>query len=591
MGTPIITLRQYLEKTGENGRFVIPDYQRGYIWGQANLRDKEKEDSVNYMLNSLLTGYEEANNIVIQGFTVKESLEKTKDLFIQGITVHEDSEKKTITLVDGQQRTTFFFLLLKWLNAPQHFAIDYSIRGESDKFLKSLNAVECSLIPVSEDEKYQDIYFFKKTLNTFQRRLGNFDEQERKALLEYLLEKVKFLYIVLPNEEKAKIVFTMMNGNKADMKSEELVKAELLRCSSLEKGKIGEAENAAIRGRLAREWDQWLYWWNDINVQEFFHVDTQLGWLLPLFMGSENVSFDEFRKKKLANASVKESKAIFKELRLLQKSIEDAYSDPITYNYIGAILCIRNSKEDRYRFLRWYFIVLKSEKNAEFCSNELKRYFDWAVLNINHEDIDKNNYEAFVNKKNEFVEKLADDFLYRNSYETGARWLLRCNIEQDCNQRNDDRKFDFSIWEKDKRSLEHIFPKSKVGHVNNNNPLNYDDKPLSDEERLKIELWREDIVYHKGLPDVVYATEHSIGNLVLLYKNDNSKFSNADFQTKKNIFFETENVQTFKSRHLIHTISVFAHSNWDGEQIARNKKAIIDAFNDYYKKYEKNYLR
>ena len=55
MGTPIITLRQYLEKTGENGRFVIPDYQRGYIWGQANLRDKKKEDSVNYMLNSLLT--------------------------------------------------------------------------------------------------------------------------------------------------------------------------------------------------------------------------------------------------------------------------------------------------------------------------------------------------------------------------------------------------------------------------------------------------------------------------------------------------------------------------------------------------------
>lgn len=475
--------------------------------------------------------------------------------------MHEDSEKKTITIVDGQQRTTFFFLLLKWLNAPQHFVIDYSIRGESDKFLKNLNAVECSLIPVSEDEKYQDIYFFKKTLNTIQRRLGNFDELERKALLEYLLEKVKFLYIVLPNEEKAKIVFTMMNGNKEDMQSEELVKAELLRCSSLKNENIGEAENAAIRGRLAREWDQWLYWWNDKNVQEFFHIESQLGWLLPLFMRSDDVSFDEFRKKKLANASVKESKAIFKELRLLQKSIEDAYSDSITYNYIGAILCIRNSKEDRYRFLKWYFIDLKSEKNAEVCSKELKRYFDWAVLDINHKDINENNCEAFVNKKNEFVEKLADDFLYSNSYETGARWLLRCNIEQDCNQRNDDRKFDFSIWEKDKRSLEHIFPKSKVGHVNNNTPLNYDDKPLSDEEQLKIELWREDIVYHKGLPDVVYATEHSIGNLVLLYKNDNSKFSNADFQTKKNIFFETENVQTFKSRHLIHTISVFAHSN------------------------------
>jgi uncharacterized protein with ParB-like and HNH nuclease domain len=571
MGTPIISLREYLEKTGENGRFIIPDYQRGYIWGQVNLRDKKKEDSVNYMLNSLLSGFEEA-----------------KDMFIQGITVHEDSEKKTITLVDGQQRTTFFFLLLEWLNAPQHFVIDYSIRGESDKFLKNLNAVDCSLIPVSEDEKYQDVYFFKKTLNTFQSRLGNFDVQERKAFLEYLLEKVKFLYIVLPNEEKAKIVFTMMNGNKADMQSEELVKAELLRCSSLKNENIGEAENTAIRGRLAREWDQWLYWWNDKNVQEFFHIESQLGWLLPLFMRSENVSFDEFRKKKLANASVKESKAIFKALRLLQKSIEDAYSNPITYNYIGAILCIRNSKQDRYRFLRWYFIDLKNEKNAEVCSKELKRYFDWAVLNINHEDIDKNNYEEFGNKKNEFVEKLADDSLYFTSYETGARWFLRCNIEQDCNQGIDGRKFDFSIW--DKRSLEHIFPKSKVGHQLENGVLVSQNEKNEYKDKGALPLWREDIKFDEnGIKHT--ATEHSIGNLVLLYKDDNSKFSDADFQTKKNIFFETENVQTFKSRHLIHTISVFAHSNWDGEQIARNKKAIIDAFNDYYKKYEKNYLR
>ena len=571
MGTPIISLREYLEKTGENGRFIIPDYQRGYIWGQVNLRDKKKEDSVNYMLNSLLSGFEEA-----------------KDMFIQGITVHEDSEKKTITLVDGQQRTTFFFLLLEWLNAPQHFVIDYSIRGESDKFLKNLNAVDCSLIPVSEDEKYQDVYFFKKTLNTFQSRLGNFDVQERKAFLEYLLEKVKFLYIVLPNEEKAKIVFTMMNGNKADMQSEELVKAELLRCSSLKNENIGEAENTAIRGRLAREWDQWLYWWNDKNVQEFFHIESQLGWLLPLFMRSENVSFDEFRKKKLANASVKESKAIFKALRLLQKSIEDAYSNPITYNYIGAILCIRNSKQDRYHFLRWYFIDLKNEKNAEVCSKELKRYFDWAVLNINHEDIDKNNYEEFGNKKNEFVEKLADDSLYFTSYETGARWLLRCNIEQDCNQGIDGRKFDFSIW--GKRSLEHIFPKSKVGHQLENGVLVSQNEKNEYKDKGALPLWREDIKFDEnGIKHT--ATEHSIGNLVLLYKDDNSKFSDADFQTKKNIFFETENVQTFKSRHLIHTISVFAHSNWDGEQIARNKKAIIDAFNDYYKKYEKNYLR
>ena len=567
MATPIISLNDYLGKTGDKGRFVIPDYQRGYIWGQANIRDKKKVDSVNYMLNSLLTGFSEC-----------------KILFIQGITVHVNPDDNTITIVDGQQRTTFFYLLLKWLNAPQHFVIDYSIREASDAFLKNLKAVECSENPVDEDEEYQDIYFFKKTLNIFHQRLGGFDGQKRKNFLNYMLENVRFLYIEIP-AEKAKIVFTMMNGNKADMKSEELVKAELLRCSSLKSGNIGEAENTAIRGRLAREWDRWLYWWNNIDVQKFFHIERQLGWLLPLFMGNETVSFDEFRKKKLERTSVKESKIIFKTLRLLQKSIEDAYTNPISYNYIGAIMNIRNSAEDRFRFLKWYFVEMKSKEDESVCERELKRYFDWAVLSIGHEIIVKREYEKYVYAKNDFEARLDDDLLYINTKETGYRWLLRCNIVQDCNQGEFGRPFDFSIW--DNRSLEHIYPKSKVGHVSDNGVLLSQDEKIEYKEKNKELLWRDEIRFKEnGIEHS--TTEHSIGNLVLLYGKDNSKFGNADFETKKNIFFETEEVQVFKSRHLIHTISIFAHSEWNGEEIARNKKAIVDAFIDYYNRYDIN---
>ena len=107
------------------------------------------------------------------------------------------------------------------------------------------------------------------------------------------------------------------------------------------------------------------------------------------------------------------------------------------------------------------------------------------------------------------------------------------------------------------------------------------DEKTEYKEKTKELLWRDDIRFED-----YSTTEHSIGNLVLLYGKDNSKFGNADFEAKKNIFFETEDVQVFKSRHLIHTISIFAHSEWNGEEIARNKKAIVDAFIDYYKKYD-----
>ena len=87
-----ITLREYIEK---GKTFVIPNYQRGYVWGK---KTKGKDlDAVSYMLEkSLIPGFN--NNTPV---------------FIQGITVTE--KDKEIILIDGQQRTTFFYLLLKYL--------------------------------------------------------------------------------------------------------------------------------------------------------------------------------------------------------------------------------------------------------------------------------------------------------------------------------------------------------------------------------------------------------------------------------------------------------------------------------------------
>ena len=44
----------------------------------------------------------------------------------------------------------------------------------------------------------------------------------------------------------------------------------------------------------------------------------------------------------------------------------------------------------------------------------------------------------------------------------------------------------------------------------------------------------------------------------------------------------------FKSRHLIHTISIFSSSKWEGEDIARNKQKEIDKFNEQFNIYLNN---
>ena len=560
MTSNTITLSEYLNKIDSgNGSFIIPPYQRGYVWGQE--RVGQKVNSVVNILDSLIDGF---NN--------------DKEIFLQGITVCEDDNN--ITLVDGQQRTTFFYLLLKYLNYDGHFSIHYAVRKQSDTFLKafSVAAILNTDYAKLEDEEFQDIYFFKKSIFIIEKHLKNID---KASFLKYVLGKVRFLYIPIP-EEKATIIFSMMNGNKAQMLNEELIKSELLRSASLtsEQSLISEAENTAIRSRLAREWDSWLYWWNDKEHQDYFHIQTQLGWLLPLVNNSEKISFEDFRKKNLETATVKSAKLVFKKMRLLQKSIEDAYNNPKTYNAIGAILHFRDTAARRFTFLRWYFdLVTKVDKAT--LDQMLKKYYDWSMIGINHEDIVSDNMEKFYDARDEFRSKLDDDLLYRTSYEVAARWLLRLNIAEDSSQESGKgRKFDFEIWRE--RSLEHIYAKSKVAHIQDGVNLSWDDKVLEDTSH--IELWRDNIKYIKD--DVEYtASEHSIGNLVLLYKDDNSRFNADGFQDKKDIFFRNVGDSLFKSRHLIHTISIFANSHWTGEDIAKHKKEELEKFDKQYSIY------
>ena len=593
-----LTLKDYLNKTGEGGKFIIPNYQRGYIWGKDNPQ-KKSDNSVTVMIETLLSGFK-----------------VNQEVFIQGLTVYEENNENgtDVYLVDGQQRTTFFYLLLKWLHSPIHFEIDYSIRKESQEFLSQ--QLEKELSKVADDnylesinnEEYQDIFFFKKTLFLFHKLLSSIVKKQ-DLFLEYILNNVRFLYIPI-NKDQASTIFTMMNGQKAKMKDEELVKSEILRCSSMDSTRFDESENNAVRSRFAREWDRWMYWWNRRDVYRFFYTspeDTEsprlMGWLLPLVMGKNDVSFTGFRMQKLRDKnnnaiSVKEAKATFKQMRMMQNKIEDAYYTPLIHNYMGAILCWYKSAEERFTFLHWFFnqcITIDSDQ----CKTLLKKYFDWSLLGVNHKAIIDNDINALNKEFADFSDSLESDNLYNAGKENCFRWLLCRNIRED-NEQGLDRKgrlFDFEIWKKNVRSLEHIFPKSKVWHLSKDGvPLDYDDKPIEGftSEQLQDEkdmIRREDIYYEKTSGDVnsrYYASEHSIGNLVLLYKNDNSEFNNACFDDKKIIFFGNNNEPFFKSRHLIHTIKVFAQSKWDAEIIARNKEQELLNFSQYYQEYLNN---
>lgn len=562
-----ITLREYLKgKT-----FEIPNYQRGYVWGKKP-KENDKLDAVTYILEKSLIP----------------SFKSNTPVFIQGITVTEEDNK--IVLIDGQQRTTFFYLLLKYLGYKEPFVMNYAIREESNVFLSSQDLLTNYSENLSED--FQDIYFFKKTLRIIKEKLDGLNKTE---FLEYILDNVKFLYIDIP-KDKATKVFSMMNGSKAEMKSEELIKAELLRLASLndsdfdkkdekEKNAI-EWDNNMLRSRYAREWDKWLQWWNREDVKKLFGCSNVMGYLVSSFLKkikSEDLSFENFKNSFLLEQKPIDAKKTFDGLRRLQKRFEDAFNNPKIYNWVGAILRIGNDKDS---FIQWYFVNEKPSDDA------LQDYYKKSFLGMTHKEIADKNKEKFDDKFAALYQSLENNNLYNVNPEAAFELLLRLNIDEDNKQEDGvGRKFDFSIWDrKDSRgrSLEHIFPKSKVLHKKNRAIIKGDDKSL-DKLPAKTEgyIARASCRYFENGVRIE-ASEHSIGNLVLLYKDDNSAFNDSSFEDKKAMFFlapdDKKKKMIFKSRHLLHTIYKFAQSEWKGKQIAQNKYQTLQEFREYYGK-------
>lgn len=570
--TAFKTLRNYFDEDRQK-KFVIPNYQRGYKWA---IRDKVTSlSAIENLVNNLIVAYNSKANY-----------------FLQGVTVVETTEE--IILIDGQQRTTSLYLLFYCLDKAIIRPIDlyYEVRAESKEFIKNLKNTDFS--PLEIEPSTQDIYNFQQAIIQVQTLVSAVDNKEE--FLNYLLDQVSLLYIII-DKDKATKTFTMMNGSKASMLQEELIKSEFLRCISLPREKemsvlttidaqmdaLKEAfaydwEVNALRSRYAREWDKWLYWWNKEDVKSYFDTYVTLGLLLPYYfkyhtdnsgLQDKQVVFSNFKLLISSNLYLL-PKEIFKKLRDLQKTFEDLYSNPIIYNTLKLSLLCSTGTQDKLDVCNYF---IKNKRNISL----LQQYSKYRLVGATHKEIievDAKATDVLRNKAIEQYKNLSSKFVYSNHYDGALKQLLRLNVEEDNKLfGGKGRKFDFSIY--GSKSLEHIHPKSKVYHKRTNEETGdayYCDGNGND---LVIDISTIDNRYISR-DDMRECTEHSIGNLLLLDKNENSKFNDITFELKKDIYFNVNEV--FKSRNLLHTIAVFAKSSWGVNEIANNQTLFLDRF-------------
>lgn len=183
------------------GKFTIEAYQRGYRWGK---------DEVEYLLEDI--------NEIPDG----------QKYCLQPVVVKNVND--TYELIDGQQRLTTLYLIMKYLNAyvDIKFSIEYATRKSenghigSKELLETIDEIDLSLPSNNIDE-----LFIKKSYSIV-KTWFNGEKSKMMSFANKLQNYVTIIWYEVDDDEDSVNIFTRLNICKINLTNAELVKALFL---------------------------------------------------------------------------------------------------------------------------------------------------------------------------------------------------------------------------------------------------------------------------------------------------------------------------------------------------------------------------
>ena len=501
-----------------DGKFYIPSYQRGYRW---------EKDQVYRLLDDIYTN-------------------GAKSYCLQPVVVRKLTDR--YELIDGQQRLTTLYILLKYIQKEYkpriklNYSLNYETRTDSEAFLDSVDEV---LAETNIDFFY--IYSAYRTIDGWFKGQKD-DVIAADKIYEYLAERVKIIWYEVDESEDAIALFTRLNIGKIPLTSAELVKAMFLsRDNNSEMDRKKQEEVSLQWDNIEKELHNnslWYFLTNRSNVK----YQTRIDLILDLISGksADNKEkyytffyFDDLNQKENLNE-------IWKDIQHTFLILKDWYEDHELYHKIGYLIA-SNTKS-----LQDIFAVSKRKID--------KRGITKKQFKSELDDYIKKSISIRTSYSELSYEKTAD---YSRIY----KLLLLFNVEsvrQNGEQTNwfPFEKFKYQKTSKVTWSLEHIHAQQSEGmqkqddwkewlrlHLPSivslgisNDELVDEMKNACDKERLERQEF-EDIqqkVIQKlsGQGNTEYM--HSIANLALLNMSDNAALNNSTFDVKRNAIIEMD---------------------------------------------------
>ena len=500
------------------GNFKIPEYQRGYRW---------QNEHITMLLNDIWENGDASYSL-------------------QPVVVKKLNDGK-LELIDGQQRLTSIFLIMKYIkqllpSIELKFTLEYVTRPRCEEFLNSLDGTLA-----------KDNIDFLHIYNAYQAINDWFDDQNTDKILKainiykYFGEKVKVIWYELEqkskyeeNKKESIDLFTRLNIGKIPLTNAELVKALFL---SRDSGGITKEKQLEI----ATSWDiieKELHdrsFWAFLTNERPESFSTRIELIFNMMADKpENHKEKFFTFFYFTNRMANESKlAIWKDIQAFYLNLKEWYDKSDIYHKVGYLIAI-------------------GEKMQKLI-NESK-------------ELTKSDFEASLNGKitnslNLNREKVLE-LMYKNNGDKSVieKVLLLFNVETVRLLKNSTEKYSFDQHKRKAWSLEHIHAQNSEGlnkkedqqlwlklhresledlkQINNNSEKINTVIQKIDDHYVNITKVTFDSIFAEVFELLSENNDRSyidmISNMALLSVADNAALNNSTFDVKRNKILEMD---------------------------------------------------
>lgn len=575
-------ISEYLKLNNEE-HFVIPEYQRGYSWN-INQCDKLWQDIEDFIQND------------------------ATDPYFFGTIIIDCSEEKRYSLIDGQQKTTTFLLLLKALlirltevlsefnRDESSEALEEGLKENRNNIIRILYKADVEArieilsdwnkaigIKILENNSINELYDnqVKKIIeaknfddaeksvhriprkqkdNKYTNHFRNFkffynnlklkSESQLNKFCKIFLESCEIIEIRSWYTEQAITMFNSLNSTGMPLSDADIISAQLY-------SKSGEN-----REKFNNLWETLSKLANELNFQKIVDIDS----ILQQFMyinraidkvyvkdNSVDVTTPGLRRyytdinKELLLEPINLSKKLIKIARIWEK-IKD-------YPTIKLLLKFNeNAKLFLIGYLNRYQVEDITESNVTEISNYLLRLF--AILEVVDAGYSSKNFKTFLFGENI---KLVDNIYSLDS--------IKSDFDKHIRETWDKEDIESGLLEYDKNILvflnEYLYTKAKGKDFNFSSSVNIEHIMPASGRNIDVIRKDADITDKEEFKSLV----NKIGNKILLEEKINKSISNEWFKTKKQTSINDKSGYKDSRYQIAKNLTKYPNDTWKKDDI------------------------